>query len=311
MIRAFGFCNDTFDTLSPGRLCRGRERWIEGIPDTPGASVARTVCSGAIFTDDSARDARRGFRYSGVSAGHLLHALFPRDPILAFCEAGDPLALPPERLLEEDHDHAIGGGSRTEPAVRWIAAAKPADVDLWMEGEFDAPRDDLTVTPRPDMKRETRPPGLAAPRADGFLIGGKASNPALAEAIYHLVGFSEPDDRPARRYCPAAIPEVLEHVRALVLLHLDKHAPVLAIYTKEPLHSDGVLDLTARAAGAFPVPFAIPPMLARWDRALYELRMDWDPEHDGEFPVPPADDAGRWSSRRRHTEEAAETPEEE
>ena len=51
------------------------------------------------------------------------------------------------------------------------------------------------------------------------------------------------------------------------------------------------------------MPFAIPPMLARWDRALYELRMDWDPEHDGEFPVPPAEDAGgRWSARRRHLE---------
>ena len=34
------------------------------------------------------------------------------------------------------------------------------------------------------------------------------------------------------------------------------------------------------------VPFAIPPMLARWDRALWDLRQDWDAELRGEFPVP-------------------------
>jgi hypothetical protein len=154
---------------------------------------------------------------------------------------------------------------------------------VWMEGERD---------------------GLAAPRVDGFVILDKdIVKPELVEALFYLVGYSDPDDRPARRYNPGALVQVLPHVRALVLLHLDKHAPALALYLNEPLESDGVLDLAARAAGAFPVPFAIPPMLARWDRALYELRMDWDPESDGEFPVPPAEDAGgRWSSRRRHVE---------
>jgi hypothetical protein len=279
MIRAFGFCNDSFDPASPGRLCRGRERWIESLPDTPSASFARTVCSGAVFSDDSARDAQRGFRFSGVGAGPLLAALFPRTRIFGFCESGDPRALPDDRVLEEDHTRAIAAGVRSEPAVRWVARARWEDVDVWIEGVRD---------------------GLAAPRADGFVIVDKDVKPELVDAIYTLVGFSDPDDRPARRYDPAGVPAILAHARAVVLLHLDKHAPVLAIYTREPLESDGLLDLTARAAGAFPVPFAIPPMLARWDRALYELRMDWDPESDGEFPVPPAEDAGgRWSSRRR------------
>ncbi|MFN7143948.1 MAG: hypothetical protein ACK4YP_09245 [Myxococcota bacterium] len=288
MIRAFGFCNDTFDPASPGRLCRGRERWIEPLPDTPSTTVFRTVCSGAVFSDDSARDAHRGFRYSGVGAGPLLAALFPRTKVYGFCENGDPRALPAEMALEEDHVHAIAGGARSEPAVRWIAKARPDDVDLWIDGEKD---------------------GLAAPKADGFVVLDKdVLKPELIDAIYQLVGFSDADDRPARRYNPGALPLVLEHARAVVLLHLDKHAPALAIYTKEPLDSDGLLDLTARAAQAFPVPFAIPPMLARWDRALYELRMDWDPDSDGEFPVPPADDAGgRWSSRRRHAQDRGES----
>lgn len=293
MIRAFGYCNDSIDPTNPGRLCRGRERWSEGLPDVANTTVYRTVCSGATFSDDSARDAKRGLKYSGVSAGALLEALFPRQPVLGFCEDGDPRALPAELLLEEDFARPIAAGLRTEPAVRWIAKVKGAETDTWIEGERD---------------------GLAAPRADGFVVGGLPLKPGLPEALFRLVGYGDAEDRPVRRYCATAIPEVLEHARALVLLHLDKHAPALAIYTREPLDSDGIIDLAARAAGAFPVPFAIPPMLARWDRALYELRMDWDPEQDGEFPVPPAEDAGgRWSSRRRQLEEeeaAAAAPEE-
>jgi len=297
MIRAFGFCNDTFNPADPGRLCRGRERWIESLPDAPSTRVHRTVCSGAVFSDDSARDAQRGFHFSGVAAGPLLAQLFPKAKVYGFCEAGDPRALPATMTLEEDHVQAIGGGLRSTPAVRWIAKARPEDVDLWMDGQHAD--------------------GLAAPCADGFVILDKdAVKPELVEAIFHLVGYSQPDDRPARRYSPGAIAEVLAHARAVVLLHLDKHGPALAIYLNEALESDGTLDLAARSAASFPVPFAIPPMLARWDRALYELRMDWDPESDGEFPVPPADDAGgRWSSRRRgnapHRAEEEETAGEE
>lgn len=283
MVRAFGFCNDSFDTGNPGRLCRGRERWIEGLPDAPRVRLARTVCSGAVFSDDSARDARRGFAFAGVRAATLLEALFPGEPVLGFCETGDPLALPPHRLLEEDWTRPLEGGVRVVPAVRWIAAATGSEVDDWIAGEKD---------------------GVACPRADGFLIGVSRVDERVADAVFRLVGFGEPDNVPAWKYGPEGIAACLAVARAVVLLHLDKHGPTVAIYTKEPLESDGVLDLTARAVGAFPVPFAIPPMLARWDRALYELRMDWDADQDGDFPVPPADDAGgRWSARRRQLEE--------
>lgn len=283
MIRAFGYCNDTLDVTHPSRLCRGRERWIEALPDTPDAHVHRTVCSGAIFSDDSARDASRGLIYSGVSAGALLGALFPGERVLGFCETGDPRALPDVMLQEEDWTRPIAAGLRSVPAVRWLADCALADADDWVAGVRD---------------------GAAGPRTDGFLIGATDLEEPMRDALFRLVGFSDPEDRPARKYCAGGIPAVLELCKALVLLHLDKHAPVLAIYTLDPLDSDGILDLTARGVGAFPVPFAIPPMLARWDRALYELRMDWDPVSDGEFPVPPADDAGgRWSNRRRQFEE--------
>jgi hypothetical protein len=292
MIRAFGYCNDAFDPTRPGRLCRGRERWLDGLPTAP-SELHRTVLSGAVFSDDSARDAQRGYRFAGVPAGPLLTELFPGREFLAFCEAGDARALPHGALLEEDWTRSVRGGSSEEPAVRWVARPSQAEVDAWLEGEVG---------------------GLACPRADALIVRRKAasvSEPLLA-AIYALIGLGDADDHPSRRYCPTAIPDVLEHADALVLFHLDKHAPAVSIYTRAPLESDGVIDLAARAVGAFPVPFAIPPMLARWDRALYELRMDWDPDRDGEFPVPPADDAGgRWSARgRRRVETPTETAEE-
>lgn len=284
MVRAFGWCNESFDPLFPGRLCRGREKWLDGLPDTPSVMLHRTVMSGAVFSDDSARDAQRGFAFSGIGAGRLLAALFPGNSIWAFCEHGDPRALPPKMFIEEDFPRAISGGLRYHPAVRWVAQAKVDDVDLWSVGERD---------------------GRVVPKADGFVVLRGTPSPAVLEGIFLLVGHSDPDDRPARKYNATALPILLDHVAAVVLLHLDKHSPVMGVYTKNPLEADETFRESAKAANVFPVPFAIPPMLARWDRALYELRMGWDVTTFGDFPIPPAEDAGgRWSMRRRAFEEA-------
>ena len=45
-------------------------------------------------------------------------------------------------------------------------------------------------------------------------------------------------------------------------------------------------------------------MLARWDRALWELRQIWDADTLGEFPVPESDDSRSWG--RRHQAYAGE-----
>lgn len=288
MVRAFGWCNEPFDPLYPGRLCRGRERWLEGLPDVPPTQLYRTVMSGAIFSDDSARDAQRGYSFCGISGGRLLMSLFPGTSPWAFCENGDPLALPAKMLLEEDFQRPLWAGLRATPAVRWVAAAKPDEVDAWAVGERD---------------------GMAIPKADGFVMLKGTPSPTLLENLFLLVGHSNADDRPARKYNPTALPMILEEAAAVVLLHLDKHSPVLAVYTRQPMDADDALRAAAHQAGVFPVPFAIPPMLARWDRALYELRMRWDATEHGEFPVPPAEDAGgRWSMRRRMLEEAEARP---
>ena len=57
------------------------------------------------------------------------------------------------------------------------------------------------------------------------------------------------------------------------------------------------------------VRFAIPPMLARWDRALSDARMEWMKTHDAEFPVPPSPEPSSWEprwKRRQRTKADAE-----
>jgi hypothetical protein len=48
-------------------------------------------------------------------------------------------------------------------------------------------------------------------------------------------------------------------------------------------------------------------MLARWDKALHMLQLQWDPDTEGEFPVPPAEDTRPWRNRgaARRAQEAA------
>jgi hypothetical protein len=96
----------------------------------------------------------------------------------------------------------------------------------------------------------------------------------------------------------------LEHCTALICVHQDKHGPALGVYTLESLDRTQALKALALEAGCLPVPFAIPPMLARWDRALYELRVEWNEEELGEFPVPAAEEASRWGGRRLRSGQA-------
>ncbi len=87
MVHALGFSSNPFNTHSPGRLCRGRERWIE--PWEPEEAPPRgrgrgMVISGAAFSDISAADALRGLPHAGIDPASLISQLFPRKPLLAF-----------------------------------------------------------------------------------------------------------------------------------------------------------------------------------------------------------------------------------
>jgi hypothetical protein len=135
---------------------------------------------------------------------------------------------------------------------------------------------------------------------DGFVVLGKRKKPSqeLDDAVFLLTGHGDDSKYPLTRFQPLAIPAVLEHADLLVLLHQDKHGPALGIYGTELEKRVEVIESAAEASGCLLVPFAIPPMLARWDRALYELRITWMGKSDAEFPVPPAQEASRWAGRR-------------
>ena len=284
MVHALGYSSTPFDIRSPGRLCRGRERWIEPWEDDEEtealadelAKVQRIVVSGADFSDDSAHDARRGLPFSNVDMASIIAALFPRKTLLAFMEDGHPADIPAEADGIEAYEGYRAGGREQLGLVRWhkrISGVAAIRELLGAEGPPDE-------------------------RVRGFaVVDADTNDDALVDCVFTLVGFSTLDSPPAR-YQPLAIPAVLAHTKALILIHRDKHGPALGIYaTADVPKLSERLDRLCESKGTLLVPFAIPPMLARWDRALSELRTSWMQGRDDEFPVPPSPDPPR--DRRR------------
>lgn len=279
MVRALGFSIDTFDPADPGRLCRGRERWIDSLPmDTP-VQLHRVTVTGASFTDETAGDAQRGLSWSGLSMGEVLAAMFPMRRVVALAEDAWPHSVPAEATDVEHYALNRPWG----PLHAWRTR--------WTQHCTDAPSVEAAVNAGADV--------LLVLGARGGTSRAKAPEPLteeLREAAFLLMGFRQ-DGLPARKFQPAALPVLLEHAHAVVLVHQDKHASGIGIYTKDRIDPTEAIERLARARGALPVPFAIPPMLARWDRALWELRQGWDEDTLGEYPVPPAP-AGGGRNRR-------------
>jgi len=308
MIRALGYSETLFSTRDPGRLCRGRERWIEPydleLPDDA-PPIHRIVVSGAAFSDDGAADARRGLAFSGIDMGDVIAALFPRRGLLAFMEDGHPADIPTEAQGVEAYEGYRAGGRTEVGQVRWHLAVESPSALRELLGSHESPASASRVASAADE------------RVRGFVVHDDlADADALAERIFPLVGFSTLDSPPAR-YQPSALPELLEIVDAVVLLHRDKHGPAVAVYAREPLPKlREKLEKLAEKESVLLVPFAIPPMLARWDRALAELRAEWMRTRPDEFPVPPAPEQaphermrGRgWRFREESEEAPAEAP---
>lgn len=278
MIRALGYsCND-FDSTSPGRLCRGRERWIEPYPhDIEDATMQRTVVTGAIFTDDSAADALRGIPHSGVDLANIIAAMFPRKPLIAFMEDGHPADIPEDALGVELYTGHRAGGRSEALMVRWFK-------------QVSGVREIRSVLGK-DMN-DLRALGFA------LLDPGIELDEELFQRFFRLVGMSNLDSPPAR-FQPAALPEVLEVAKAVIMLHRDKHGPAVGVYSRDPIGMEARLQTLCDKQKSLLVRFAIPPMLARWDRAIAELRAEWVATREEEFPVPPAPEPSNWEPRRR------------
>jgi hypothetical protein len=285
MTRGLGYSNTPFNPARPGRLCRGREIWSKAWDEEEAVELHRFVVSGAEFSDDSARDATRGLNVVCVDAGDLLTAMFPGSDLTAFKEDGE-LALRPD-FVENYEEYWANhcGGRRMDPAVRWRALV-------------DNPEEIGRL--------------VAAGIVDGFLVGAKwPLSEEAEEALFLLTNFADDTKFPIERFQPMAFEAVLKHCTALVCVHQDKHGPAIAIYTTSPQDLSAAVVSVAKSAECLPVPFAIPPMLARWDRAIYELRMSWDAEIEGDFPVEPAVEASRWGGPREKVVVEAVQPKEE
>lgn len=285
-VHALGYSENDFDPHRPGRLCRGRERWIEPWPDGPEpgeVSLRRGIVTGAAFHDDTARDAVRGLTHVQVDVGALIGGLFHDHQLMVFTEDSHPADIPDDAEGVELYDGYRAGGQLTEAMVRWYLVLD------------DPSRLSAILGP------------LAEERVRGIALLGPDQNAAdVWERLFTLVGMSTLDSPPAR-FQPAAMPEVLEHCAGLVLMHRDKHGPALGIYSAESLALSERLEAALKDNDLLCVPFAIPPMLARWDRALRELRPEWEKVHERPFPVPAGDPDQGWQPRRTRKERAPQT----
>lgn len=274
---------------------------MDSYPLKEPAALHRVVVSGALFSDDSARDAYRGLSYSGLDCGTVLQTLFPGKTLLACAEDAHPRELPEGACAVEHYEVRRTGGPLSRWAVRWClpcstvedlnrALAAGADVLLCVDDLPADTEETSTLDPAP----------LADAHVDPPTTGGLPES--LRKLVFLLTGYRL-DGSPTRRFQAAALPELLEVCDAVVLAHLDKHDSCLGVYLNAPLEgAEAQLEGLAVGVEALPVPFAIPPMLARWDRALWELRQDWDEATQGPYPVPPAEDPsygwGRRGNRR-------------
>ena len=296
MVHALGFSISEFDPNDPGRLCRGRERWIDAFNRPEIGALHRVSISGAEFSDDSARDARRGLQYSGLTCGRVIQALFPDTELIAWAEGAHPRTVPEEAEGVELVERMLPRGPLRRWESRWtLFCATEGEVDDAIEAGASV----ILVMAEPPPEEEARTASTLPPMADAHL--DPSSDGGLPEAmrgsLHYLTGHRV-EGIPARLFQAVALPDVLEFCTAVILVHRDKHGPCLGIYTAEPLDVRDLLGELSRDVAALAVPFAIPPMLARWDRALWELRQDWDEARDGEYPVPPAaDGVGGWGRR--------------
>ncbi len=303
MIKALGYSHDDFNPAEPGRLCRGRERWIESWPREPSVDLFRLVISGAAFSDDSARDALRGLRHSGLSVGKVLEALFPETVLIAVAEEGHHQRVPEDADGVEYMEQSKPGAGLHRWTARW---SRPCRTAAEMDAAVAAGADVFLLADELEDDHEPRVHrGSLPPVADDEL----EQRPGLPESVrswlFLLMGYRRMD-MPTRRFQPTAVATALDAVETVILVHQDKHGPCIAIYAEDPPEGDVALEALAEDLGILAVPFAIPPMLARWDRALWELRQEWDEETRGEFPVPPApEDRRSWGRRRgrRHEHE--------
>jgi hypothetical protein len=267
-ISCLGYSQSIFSIHRPDRLCRGREHWIYQPEETPEDTVFRTVISGTTIQDLQIRFLNRGLRCSGKSLTDIASVLFAKDRLIGWVEEGNPDEIPVEACgmelyqISRPHAKANKWGTRYEVEIdaRNFDAYSNLGMDVWVLNPTKRKKEEGLETIRsfpPLVDEEVRPPLLSE---------------ELRNALFLLTGHRNPQNSLAL-FQPRAISEVLKHCSAVVLVHKDKHDICLGIYTQEEEFEIPSDELTKQLS-VLMVPFSIPPMLARWDRALKDLHQE-------------------------------------
>ena len=286
MIAAIGYNTSTFFPDNPDRLCRGRERWIDSqsVETTENEPLHRVVISGASFQDDSARNALRGIRCADISHGDLLRSLFLTEGIVGWAEDAEPTKIPPSASGVELSQRNVPFA----PVGTWFARYEMVcDTPEKIETAVTAGVDVFLINPKLRDGEEEFSIFSDLPPLHGEDSLPPVLTDELRNKLFYLTG-SRTGYKSFCRFQAAALPDLLDDCDCVVLLHHDKHDYCFGLYTKDSLQMDELVKTIEERLGLIVVPFSIPPMLARWDRAIWELRRRWNSEKHGAFPIPPS-----------------------
>ena len=265
-VSCIGYSQTLFSILKPDRLCRGREHWIYQPDDIEEEMIFRTVISGTTIKDPQVRFLERGLRCAGKPLKDILSVLFKGREIVGWVEEGDAKNIPSDaggvELYQISRPHA--------PHNKWGARYElPVHVESW-ENSHALGADVFLIDPMLREEDEPQREIRSYPPLAEETIEPSTLSEALRNALYLLVGHRNPQ-HPIARFQAPAISEVLNYCSAVVLMHQDKHDVCLGIYTQDQEFDVPVQELKD-SLSVVVVPFSIPPMLARWDRALKDLQ---------------------------------------
>ena len=305
MISAIGYSKNTFTPFRPQKLGRGKESWLEEVYSetemvlklmaeqqaSADQTIHRIIFSGAKLEDISAKNTERALMASGVTAGELLFALYP-DAELVVC--GEECGSVPEGAVGvEAYRVSETTGVLGAWRYRWTLPCKePQQLDkaVSLGGQV------VLIDPQ---KREEEPVNvLAAENPPDF----EQAPPMLSEAAKQALFLLSNGRAYKAKYRASALPKILTHASQVALFHNDRNGYALGVYSHQDPEIDTHLDAYARSRAILLVPFVIPPMIARWDRALLELLRAWDKKE----PFPLASDDVALSSKNKDVRETKE-----
>ena len=284
MTIALGYSVGRFTPASPDRLCRGRERWITAPSDRVGEELQRIVITAARFDDDSSKNAKRGLSCADVALFDVLRALFPSQRIVACAE--DTTAQSITEGAQGVERYVMNRPFR--PVQRWFARWEmDCESSTELEQAFAAGATVFMIAPQlreadaPELSYSDLPPAI-----------DEDANPSrlteeMRQALFYLTG-GRTGPNSFGQYQPTALFDLLSQSEAVVLIHRDKHAECLGVYVDSKEKAEGLANSFVSGVSNVTVPFSIPPMLARWDRAIWELQNGWNEDEQGPFPLPAA-----------------------